>query len=62
MTSKRPKVLLTGGAGLIGSIMVNSLSDEYEFTSFDLREAEGIRSIVGNLRETSTGWSIRTHR
>ena len=44
MTTELPKVLLTGGAGLIGSIMVNSLSDEYEFSSFDLKEAEGIRS------------------
>ena len=54
MTTELPKVLLTGGAGLIGSIMVNSLSDEYEFTSFDLKEAEGIRSIVGNLDDLSS--------
>jgi nucleoside-diphosphate-sugar epimerase len=53
VTTELPKVLLTGGAGLIGSIMVNSLSDEYEFSSFDLKEAEGIRSIVGNLDDLS---------
>ena len=51
--TERPKVLITGGAGLIGSIMVKNLSDEYEFTSFDLKKAEGIPSIVGDLHDLS---------
>jgi nucleoside-diphosphate-sugar epimerase len=49
--TERPKVLITGGAGLIGSIMVKNLSDEYEFTSFDLKQAEGIwQPIPGSKR------------
>jgi NAD+ dependent glucose-6-phosphate dehydrogenase len=45
----RPKVLITGGAGLIGSILIEQLSARYDFTSFDLKEASGVRSIVGDL-------------
>lgn len=47
----RRKVLLTGGAGLIGSILINRLSDQYEFTSFDIKEVTGTRSVVGDLSD-----------
>lgn len=47
----RRKVLITGGAGLIGSILIDKLSDRYDFTSFDLKEASGARSVVGDLSE-----------
>jgi nucleoside-diphosphate-sugar epimerase len=50
----RPKVLITGGAGLIGSILIDKLSDRYEFTSFDLKEANGVNSIVGDLSDLPT--------
>jgi NAD+ dependent glucose-6-phosphate dehydrogenase len=43
------KVLIPGGAGLIGSIMIEKLGDKYEFSSLDLREANGITSTVANL-------------
>ena len=49
----RPKVLITGGAGLIGSILIDKLSAQYEFTSFDLQEAEGVDSIIGDLHDFS---------
>lgn len=49
--TERPKVLITGGAGLIGSILIDKLSDRYDFTSFDLKEANGARSVVGDLSE-----------
>jgi NAD+ dependent glucose-6-phosphate dehydrogenase len=45
----RPKVLITGGAGLIGSILVDKLSEKYDFTSFDLKESSKARSVVGDL-------------
>jgi len=45
----RKKVLITGGAGLIGSILIKNLSERYDFTSFDRKKVEGIRSIVGDL-------------
>ena len=52
MTSRvRPKVLVTGGAGLIGSLLINNLSESYEFSSFDRKEAEGVRSFVGDLQD-----------
>lgn len=49
----RKKVLITGGAGLIGSILIERLSDRYEFTSFDLKEAKGANSVVGDLSDLS---------
>jgi nucleoside-diphosphate-sugar epimerase len=50
MAAKK-KVVITGGAGLIGSILISKLSDRYDFTSLDLREAKGARSIVGDLSD-----------
>ena len=34
---------------MIGSIMIDRLSDKYEFSSLDLREVKGIKSTVANL-------------
>lgn len=48
MPDKR-KILITGGAGLIGSIMIDKLGDKYEFSSLDLREAKDLPSTVANL-------------
>jgi nucleoside-diphosphate-sugar epimerase len=50
LNAKR-KVLITGGAGLIGSILINKLGEKYEFSSLDLKEAQGIKSTVANLDE-----------
>jgi NAD+ dependent glucose-6-phosphate dehydrogenase len=49
MPNDMRKVLITGGAGLIGSIMIGKLSDKYEFSSLDLKESDGIKSTVANL-------------
>lgn len=49
MPNDKQKVLITGGAGLIGSIMIDKLEDKYEFSSLDLREADGVKSTVANL-------------
>jgi len=37
-SSDKRKTLITGGAGLIGSIMIDKLSGKYEFSSLDLKE------------------------
>ncbi|MDA1280275.1 MAG: NAD(P)-dependent oxidoreductase [Chloroflexi bacterium] len=43
------KVLITGGAGLIGSILIDKLGDKYDFSSLDLRAVDGVPSTVANL-------------
>ena len=50
----RKRVLITGGAGLIGSILIERLSEKYDFTSFDLKEAAGTPSVVGDLSDLAT--------
>jgi NAD+ dependent glucose-6-phosphate dehydrogenase len=49
-TTKKP-VLITGGAGLIGRILIARLHVSYALTSFDLQSAPGIPSRVGNLTD-----------
>ena len=45
----RKKVLITGGAGLIGSVLIDRLGDRYEMSSLDLKEADGVPSHVASL-------------
>ena len=45
----KKKVLITGGAGLIGSVLIDRLGDRYELSSLDLREAVGVPSHVASL-------------
>ena len=47
--NSRKKVLITGGAGLIGSVLIDRLGDRYEMSSLDLREAVGVPSHVASL-------------
>lgn len=50
-TPERKRVLITGGAGLIGGILISRLSDRYDITSLDLAEASGARSVVANIAD-----------
>ncbi|MFP6570263.1 MAG: NAD(P)-dependent oxidoreductase [Dehalococcoidia bacterium] len=45
------KVLITGGAGLIGEVLRDHLSDRYSLYSLDLKEAVGIPSFIGDLSD-----------
>ena len=45
----KKKVLITGGAGLIGSVLIDRLGDRYELSSLDLKEADGVPSHVASL-------------
>ena len=45
----KKKVLITGGAGLIGGILIERLGDMYELSSLDLKPAEGVKSTVASL-------------
>jgi len=51
MATSNKHVLITGGAGLIGRILINRLQMHYTLTSFDLQAAPGIPSLVGNLTD-----------
>ena len=48
-TSGNRKVLITGGAGLIGSVLIERLGSIYDISSLDLRPAEGVPSTIGSL-------------
>jgi len=45
------KLLVTGGSGVIGSILINALSRKYEITSVDLipSNLEGAKSVWGDV-------------
>ena len=49
MTKK--KVLVTGAAGRIGSVIRRFLGEKYELSSLDIVEVEGIESHVADLAE-----------
>jgi nucleoside-diphosphate-sugar epimerase len=51
MAPPKKPVLITGGAGLIGRLLVAQLHEHYALTSFDLQSAPGIPSLVGNLTD-----------
>ncbi len=51
MTNDKRKILITGGAGLIGSLLISNLGEKYEFSSLDLQEAEGVKSTVANTAD-----------
>jgi nucleoside-diphosphate-sugar epimerase len=51
MTAAKKKVLITGGAGLIGSILVDRLTQRYDLASFDVQTAQGVPSYTGNLTD-----------
>lgn len=51
MTTSNKHVLITGGAGLIGRILVDRLQAHYALTSFDLQAAPDMPSLVGNLTD-----------
>ena len=45
----KKKVLITGGAGLIGGILIDRLGDRYDISSLDLKKADGVSSHVASL-------------
>jgi nucleoside-diphosphate-sugar epimerase len=54
MVVAQHKVLITGGAGLIGGILIDRLQGHYEISSFDLKAAPGVPSSLGNLMDFPT--------
>ena len=38
----RPKVLITGASGLIGGLILENLSEKYDFSALNRRKIEGI--------------------
>ena len=37
-----PKVLITGASGLIGGLVLNNLSEKYDFSALNRRKVEGV--------------------
>ena len=42
--SVRPRVLITGGSGLVGGLVIDHLSDKYAFSNLSRRPVESLRS------------------
>ncbi len=53
---KTPKtnVIITGGAGLIGSVLIDKLSSTYEISSLDVKPADGVQSFIGDLSDADS--------
>tara|TARA_B100001996_G_scaffold303531_1_gene244357 strand:- start:98 stop:883 length:786 start_codon:yes stop_codon:yes gene_type:complete len=43
------KILITGGAGLVGSILIEGLKNKFEVRALDQKSVEGIDSRVGDI-------------
>ena len=43
------KILITGGAGLVGSILIEGLKNNFEIRILDQKAVEGIDSRVGDI-------------
>ena len=46
---KKLKVLVTGMCGKIGTVIGETLSKEFEFTSLDLTTKQGFKSFTGDI-------------
>jgi nucleoside-diphosphate-sugar epimerase len=46
---RRQKVLITGAAGVIGTVLRRELADRYELSGIDRARIRGAQSIVGNM-------------
>ena len=50
----KPKVLITGASGLIGGIVIEGLSEKYDFSALNRRKIEGIplrQADISNIDE-----------
>lgn len=50
-SSSKPKVLITGASGLIGSLVIRDLSDNYAFSGLSRRPVEGIPHIQADISD-----------
>jgi NAD+ dependent glucose-6-phosphate dehydrogenase len=49
--SRKKRVLVTGGAGLVGSVIRERLADRYEFTSLDRAAGEGTVALAVDITD-----------
>ena len=51
MENNGKKILITGAAGLIGSVLIKRLGKKYDFSGLDLKDAKGINCTIANLSD-----------
>ena len=42
-------ILITGGAGLVGTVLTQGLKDNYNVKILDIKKAEGVESHTGDI-------------
>ena len=42
-------ILITGGAGLVGTVLTQGLKDKYNVKILDIKKAEGVESHTGDI-------------
>ena len=63
----KPKVLITGASGLVGSLVIRDLSDKYEFSGLSRRPVPGIVHTQADItdpvamRKAATGMDMVLH-
>ena len=42
-------ILITGGAGLVGTVLTKGLKDKYNVKILDIKKADGVESHTGDI-------------
>ena len=42
-------ILITGGAGLVGTVLTQGLKDKYNVKILDIKKADGVESHAGDI-------------
>ena len=47
----KKNILITGGAGLVGSILVKNLKEKFNIRVLDQKKVDGVECYLGNIND-----------